>query len=156
MWITHFKSTESRINYVPLAVYDRYGGSDRVFEDSTRVKLQIISPYRNVLAVNSTTRMFVSIHYHANFGEILQVVWWYESFFYSPLHHVKLVWTEGDVWIGQLILPYYSKMVYHYEVCIDHGGPIIRKEDITRGCYLNSMNKVASDVWDISTFYETG
>jgi hypothetical protein len=84
-----------------------------------------------------------TIHYKANFGEILLLTWYHKST--SEHKHVKMQWTDGDIWIGIMYEPR-NDFVYKYEVCVDNGGPIIKKEIEYRK--FASKSKVVSDVWD--------
>ena len=150
MWLTKIKTHHKVLNVVPCNIYNRYDGHDRVFESGTYLFSEFLVN-KNILLqlTNTISKYYVSIHYHANFGEFIQIVWWYKQYHCSQLQHVRLVWTEGDVWIGQLILPCYSTIEYHYEVCVDHGGPVIKIEDVTRIYTADRQIEGTSDVWNM-------
>jgi len=153
MWLTNIKTTESSFGFVDYDYYNQYGGSDRVFESATDLREDLKDVH--LLLTSRVSKLFVSIPYHTQFGEFLQIVWWYKDYHRVGVYNVRLVWTEGDVWLGQLILPYYSEIEYHYEVCVDHGGPIIRIEDTTRLLKLGRHESCSNDLWNINFYAKT-
>lgn len=151
MWLIKVKTTNQDFEFVYDNESERWDHSYRYFEEnSIRFNLEI-GTYTNILLKSRITTFTISIHYHANFGEMLQIVWWIsDPVRYHKLYHVKLVWTEGDVWIGQILIDYYTCITYHYELCIDNGGPVLRKEDITRTIKLSEHEMGLSDIWNIN------
>lgn len=144
IWFVSVNSASKRFIFVDEEYYSYYGGSDKYFEQNGIVikgKINSIVTYCNYL---SNMKCF-TIHYKANFGEVLLLTW-YDK--YTEIHgHIKMKWTEGDIWVGIICDEKYTffNRVYRYEVCIDNGGPIIRKEKAYREC--NSLD-LKIDVWD--------
>lgn len=140
VWFLSVKRKTERFIFVDKACYDYYDCSDRYFEDNCVVikgKINTETTYYQIL----DEKKCFTIHYKAQFGEILLLTW-YDK--YTQEHnHIKMQWTEGDVWVGVICVP--SDIHYRYEVCLDKGGPIVRKEKQYRES--NSI-KVVSDIWD--------
>jgi hypothetical protein len=139
MWLIQAKTIKSPLRFIEKDVYDHYDGSERVFEScyvvSGKKGETITLRMRDDLNCS-----LAAVHYRANFGEILQIVW----HFNCKNYHQRMVWTEGDVWIAQLLTPkYHSNIGYRYEVCVDHGGPVLRTESAWRYSLPNG-----GDIWD--------
>lgn len=147
LWFLCIKSSCEAFMYVDKEYYDFYGQSDRYFEENC-IYLQGNLKSTTIKSQSMVKSRCFTIHYKAQFGEILLLTWYYP--YYNHIHHhIKMTWTEGDVWVG-IIHTEYSDTMYRYEVCIDHGGPIIRKENIYRPLRSvdGEMNNLISDVWD--------
>lgn len=152
IWMTTIKTTEPILRVCDHEWYEKYDFSDRYFmenyEQFNGIKGQTIT----VHARNTAKSVHVSIHYKTEFGQFLQIVWWDK---YIGRHcHLKLVWTPGDVWIGQIVIDKYmsSNIEYRYEVCVDHGGPVIKKEIIYRALKAPEGNYgdfVIIDIWNL-------
>ena len=149
LWFLCIKSSLKEFMYVDSKYYDMYDQSQRYFEENVSHlagKLNSVS-----VQFESFVRTFAfNIHYKANFGEVILLTWYYN--YYPHTHqHIKLMWTENDIWIGIInVYKAFSDIRYRYEVCVDGGGPIIRKEKeykplLTNG---NKDNYVITDVWD--------
>lgn len=145
IWILSVKQSSGAFMYVDGEGYEYYLGSDRYFRENeiclkgqrgsiTTIDIQVYS-------------ICFTVHYKAKFGEILLLTW-YQTLACQIHHHIKMHWTEGDVWIG-VINTDYSNIGYRYEICADHGGPIIKKESKYREISLYPLtSKVVTDIWD--------
>lgn len=142
IWFLSIKRTTKRLLFVDKYYYDFYDQSDRYFEENCilikgKLNEEVTSSY-----IIDEGRCF-TIHYKAKFGQILLLTWYHK--YTQKHHHIKMQWTNGDIWIGIMYEPR-SDFLYRYEVCIDHGGPIITKEHEYRE--FNSISNVVSDVWN--------
>lgn len=147
LWFICVKQTYDTLKYVDEATYTHYGGSERVFESNTTLKCakgEIKHHYESII-----DSICFTIHYKANFGEILMMTWYEGSNYWKQHYHVMMTWTPGDVWIAMVVLHRYRDIKYRYEVCVDHGGPIIRKENKYRSLGTNTPD-VRHDLWDFT------
>lgn len=156
-WFIHIRQSSNKIIFTDLAGYEYYDGSERYFLENSRILVATTksstSFRKHVYCKEIDKSTCFAVHYKANFGEILILTWYCEEFHcYHKHYHVKLTWTEGDVWIGMITVSAWTKMQYRYEVCVDHGGPIIRKESQYRALeiYDSPTNQgcVINDLWD--------
>lgn len=145
IWFVSVKQTGNKFIFVDELFYSHYQYSDRYFEQNRVIMKGIPNETTNYYRSLVKTRTF-TIHYKANYGEVLLLTWYYNHP-HSDHYHVKMTWTEGDVWVAVVDLPRDSLM-YRYEVCIDNGGPIIRKENKYRGTSLFSNQEC--DLWNMS------
>ena len=149
VWFLCIKSSAHSFMYVDLEYYNFYGQSDRYFQENVihlNGCLNSVTVYSDSLM---TTKCFC-IHYKANYGEVLLLTW-YHNYHHSHHHHVKMTWTEGDVWLGIVNIMGGSHLMYRYEVCIDNGGPIIRKEKqyrLLNEKYHYEKYNLITDLWD--------
>jgi hypothetical protein len=141
IWFLSAQSVHNKFIFVDKEYYDFYDQSSRYFEENCTVLKGIINSQMTFCDVLHSAQCF-TIHYKAEFGQILLLTWYNE---YNHVHkHIKMSWTEGDVWIGIICEANYS-FYYRYEVCVDNGGPIIRKEKDYR---KNMKKELNIDVWD--------
>jgi hypothetical protein len=146
LWFICVKQTYAKLQYIDEATYSQYGGSERVFESKTTLKCeqgQIKQHYESMI-----DSICFTIYYKANFGEILMMTW-YEGSCYWKHYHVRMTWTPGDVWIAMVMLHKWNDVRYRYEVCVDHGGPIIRKEDQYK-VLRSGTPDVRHDLWNFT------
>lgn len=146
-WFICVKQMEPVLKYVDEDSFTHYKGSDRIWENSTIIvgkAGQTIIHYDSLVVSKCFT-----IHYRANFGEIL-ILTWYDNGHHH--HHVHMIWTPGDVWMALIVLDYWPEIHYRYEVCIDHGGPIVRKETHYRVSNRTVYEEdILHDLWNFPT-----
>jgi hypothetical protein len=148
IWFLSIKQSSNAFMFVEKEWFEYYHRSDRYFREN---ETYLVGKQNSIVtaAINRVHSICFTIHYKANFGEILLLTWYEIRSPYNTVHHhIKMAWTGGDVWVG-VIDTTCSDIGYRYEVCIDNGGPIIRKETKYRNMKPSKAH-VVSDVWDNS------
>lgn len=123
------KSSVPVVRYCEETYVSHYDDHDKVWESANTLSGGSMEPSSWFLTLHHVTKLF-RIHYHCEYGQFLQIVFWGSSGS-QELRHQRMYWTGEDMWIGTVVEAG-SELNYYYEVCQDDGGPIVVSEKIRR------------------------
>lgn len=153
-WVTQIKHPCTNIELMfddDQYVYGRINDIELYHEQPGKTKNFFIHEARTL------TKTFIfRICHHVPFGQLMQVVWWRKYGNHGAageLYSCLMTWTVGDVWIAMIVLPtqWRNNIYYRYEICVDHGGPVVAREETL---FRNGSNKIKQvEQWQESSSF---